>query len=128
MINYSKLIPQWCEQIQKAASKYYNLDDIIKLKDIKITLHNATWCPDCQRESIEVLAFLEANKNLNIEFELISYEDKENYKDSKTKGILPIKCLPTIIFTNAKNANEILKIEEQAIPNFKSLLIKLLED
>lgn len=126
MIDYLNLIPQWSENIQQEKENYRNLENLVKLKGVTVILHNATWCPDCKRESVSLLAFLEANKELDIKLELISYEDRELYKANKRDGKLGIECLPTIIFSRL--SNEIFRIEELASPNFKSLLTKMLKD
>ncbi|OUR94229.1 hypothetical protein A9Q84_18170 [Halobacteriovorax marinus] len=93
--------------------------------EFHITLHNATWCPDCERESTDLLAMIKVLDKSSPKLEIIHYEDRAEYKDKKDRGQLSIHCLPTIIFHD-KLQREIGRIEEQSIPSFHTVAHSLL--
>lgn len=111
MMNILKLIPAWGELIQNRSPSVFE-GELSKLDGLQITIHNATWCPDCQRETIDLLAFLLRNKIQGLQISVISYEDKQDYKNKKINNELTIRCLPTIIFL--KNNIEVHRINEKS--------------
>lgn len=98
----------WQKEIAEQQEKYCDID--LNLSDVKVELHNATWCPDCVRECSELLAIKAALGSKAPEISLISYEDKEHYMSNKAS--LDINCLPTIVFT--RNEQEFARIEEDS--------------
>lgn len=79
---------------------------------LSVDIHNATWCPDCEREVSLLLALDESAQPGFDAVNLHSYEDINVYKDGKAKGALEISCLPTLIFY--RKGEEVLRIEENS--------------
>jgi len=98
----------WQKEIAEQQEKYRSID--LNLSDVKVELHNATWCPDCVRECSELLAIKAALGSKAPEISLISYEDKEHYMSNKAN--LDVNCLPTIIFK--RKGKELKRIEENS--------------
>ncbi len=97
--------------------------DVNDFKALKVVIHNATWCPDCEREVSELLA-LDAQAIQGFDnITLYSYEDKADYKQRKAAAELPISCLPTLIFYRADQ--EVLCIKEDSAGQLSSLLQQL---
>lgn len=89
-------------------------------QSITVDIHNASWCPDCEREVSTLLA-LDAQSSQGFgELNLHSYEDKENYIAGKQSGSLSITCLPTIIFYRDKK--ELFRVEEDSQGQLITLL------
>ena len=103
--------PEWRELVQQKRDYFLKSGLSISVKDLSIEVHNATWCPDCVREVTELMALITLCQN-PITLKVISYEDREAYKDAKENGRLPIDCLPTIIFK--KSDKEICRVKESS--------------
>jgi thiol-disulfide isomerase/thioredoxin len=116
--------PEWREIVNSKLQNFSDIND--DFSSIKVVVHNGTWCPDCVRETTDLLAMVESLDNRAPSLEVIAYEDIEDYKVKKSSGTLPIKCLPTMIFY--KNGDEIGRIEEKSNPNFKALAVKILSN
>jgi thiol-disulfide isomerase/thioredoxin len=114
-----EVAPHWRQITESKTAQYKSFSK--DLSNLSIIIHNASWCPDCEREVTDLLAFLSTQKNKPHKVEIHNYEDKELYKKMKSEKNLSISCLPTIIF-NDKNSNSIATIEEQAIPNFTEFI------
>ncbi|MGB1237636.1 MAG: TlpA family protein disulfide reductase [Pseudomonadales bacterium] len=100
----------WAEQIARTrlAMEVKDAD----LSALHVQLHNATWCPDCERESTVLLALSQgAAKGFGV-LELNSYEDKAAYQSAKADGRLSVDCLPTLIVK--REGKEVLRIEEDS--------------
>ncbi len=117
-----KLVPLWQNIIDSKVALYSDIAN--DLSNIRVTVHNASWCPDCEREVTDLLALAAALKEQAPAIQIISYEDKARYKAQKAQGQLAIKCLPTIIFNDSHK--EIGRIEEQAVTSFKTDLLAML--
>lgn len=92
----------------------------LDLSKVSIEIHFSTWCPDCERELTDLFSLTE-NMNQPPKFTFFSYEDKQDYRDKKSQGLLTIKCLPTLIFT--RDNSEFLRIEEDS----KGALFSMIE-
>lgn len=103
--------PKWRELVTKKKQEFLDKNTNLKLETISIDIHNATWCPDCERETVELIALLEINST-TVEINIYSYEDLQSYKDKKKEGSLPVKCLPTFIIKS--HNKEIARIEEDS--------------
>lgn len=114
--------PEWRSLVDSKKQNYTDIRD--DYSNFRIVVHNATWCPDCVRETTELLAFVEVLGAKAPSLEIIPYEDINDYKEKKLSGVLEITCLPTIIFSN--NDGELGRIEEKSDPDFKSLALKAL--
>lgn len=77
-----------------------------------VVIHNASWCPDCEREVVELLALNELAGSGFDQITLHSYEDKAQYQARKQSGKLTVNCLPTIIIY--RDETEVIKIEEDS--------------
>lgn len=98
----------WKDEI---ANHLIKLQDVqLDLSDVSIELHNASWCPDCVRESSELLAIKQALKDKAPQIALVNYEDKEHYMANKAE--LEVNCVPTIIAS--LNGQEYARIEENS--------------
>ncbi|MBB6523872.1 thioredoxin family protein [Pseudoteredinibacter isoporae] len=98
----------WQVEISNYRSQLNGLD--LDLSDVHISLHNASWCPDCVRETSELLAIKQALKEKAPHITLISYEDKEHYMNNKSS--LEVNCVPTIIAS--RDGQEYARIEENS--------------
>ena len=83
-------------------------------------IHNASWCPDCEREVSLLLALDGQSSSGFKQISLHSYEDKESYQRLKREGSLDISCLPTLIFY--RRGTEVLRIEEDSAGQLAFLL------
>lgn len=90
------LAARWSKPIARAAQTYQG--NSLDLSQYKVELHNASWCPDCEREVSDLLGLQQANQQEFGAIELHSYENKAAYQQQKQSASLPIDCLPTIIF------------------------------
>jgi len=93
------------------------------LGKFSVVIHNASWCPDCEREVSLLLAI---DEQASVPFEnvtLYSYEDKEDYQQKKLAGELAVSCLPTLVFY--RQDEEVLRIEEDSAGQLVELLSKL---
>jgi|GEM_PF-1768115 len=106
----AKLASRWSKSIARAAQTYQ--DHELDLSQYKVELHNASWCPDCEREVSDLLGLQQANTLKFAAIELHSYENKASYQQQKQTNSLPIKCLPTIIFYRADTL--VLTVEENS--------------
>jgi thiol-disulfide isomerase/thioredoxin len=100
----------WAKPISEAKSRLSISNQ--NLQGLSVDIHNATWCPDCEREVSLLLAI---NENAQPAFDTLSlhsYEDINVYKEGKVKGTLEISCLPTLIFY--RKGEEVLRIEEDS--------------
>jgi len=118
-----KFAPHWKDVVNRKLKGIENSNQ--DLSEIKVIMHNASWCPDCEREVTELLALCESLKNKSPKLELISYEDKEEYKKKKSQGKLSITALPT--FEIIKNDILIGKIIEKSNGGFLNHLQTILE-
>lgn len=103
-----KRAPHWYEIIEKKENLFTNSN--LDLSDIKIIVHNGTWCSDCEREVTELLALCNVLKNNTPTFKLFEYEDKNLYIEQKKNDTLSVSCIPTIIFF--KDNIQVGKVEE----------------
>lgn len=113
--------PKWREFVIKRKQELLDRGVELSLGPISLDIYNATWCPDCERETVELLALLLLNST-PIDINIHSYEDIESYKEKKKEGSLPVKCLPTFIFKS--NNKEISRIEE----NSNNKLLEILKN
>ncbi len=110
----------WSASIE-AAQIGLSVEDQV-YRDIGVVVHNASWCPDCEREVSYLLAVdAQAQEGFG-DIALHSYEDKESYRLGKQSGTLPINCLPTIIFSLGDK--EFYRIEEDSAGELMSILKK----
>ncbi len=129
MISYFKLKEDWNALVKSKEASYKKFKDSKSFKNLEISLHNASWCPDCEREVTDLLAWLTTLNDETISFLAYEYEDKEKYKREKKENLLSINSLPTIIFK--KDNKEIMRIEEESRIDFLnevSILEKLIGD
>jgi len=121
-MNIYSIAPDWVSLVESKVEKFLDLKD--DYSDIEILVHNATWCPDCVRETTDLLAMQRALGKNSPSVSIIHYEDFKEYKLQKGLGTLEISCLPTIIFK--KKGVELGRIEEKSIPDFRSLALKFM--
>lgn len=100
----------WQQQIAVAAQDPQF--QACNLQGLSAVIHNATWCPDCEREVSQLLAIDKQAKSGFEKIDLHSYEDKAAYREGKQASSLPISCLPTIIFY--RDNQEVYRIEEDS--------------
>lgn len=117
-----RLAPHWRELVESKISSFSDYDK--DLGDYSVELHNATWCPDCERESSSLLAFVEALGEKAPKLIIFGYEDVEHYKKLKASNQLSISCLPTIIFKD-ENMKTVLTIHEKAESSFGEVIRKI---
>ncbi|GAA6154206.1 TlpA family protein disulfide reductase [Pseudoteredinibacter isoporae] len=98
----------WKPEIDQHLSKIQNMKQ--DFSDVEIIIHNASWCPDCVRETSELLAIKQSLQDKAPQITLISYEDKDYYMSNKAE--LDINCVPTIIAK--RNGQEYARIEENS--------------
>ncbi len=92
-------------------------------QSLTVAIHNASWCPDCEREVSQLLAVdAQAAKGFG-ELVLHSYEDIESYKAGKKAGSLSITCLPTIIFY--RDEQELFRVEEDSAGQLVAMLAQV---
>lgn len=103
--------PKWRELVNAKKVELLNQKISLDLNIDSIDIYNASWCPDCERETVELMALLLLNSS-PVKISIHSYEDLETYKENKKEGVLPIKCLPTFIFST--NDKEVVRIEENS--------------
>ena len=109
-MNLNEIELLWASEIDAAKSKLTGT--VIDLSELSVVVHNASWCPDCEREVSYLIAL---NKQASSGLEDItvhSYEDKAAYQQGKLSGELQIRCLPTLIFY--RQGKEVLRIEEDS--------------
>ena len=111
--------PKWRELVTKKKQEYLDKNANLQLQTISIDIHNATWCLDCERETVELIALIELNST-TVEINIYSYEDLQSYKDKKKEGSLPVKSLPTFIMKS--HNKEIARIEEDSNNKLLELL------
>ncbi|PIK15801.1 hypothetical protein [Halobacteriovorax sp. JY17] len=111
--------PHWEDIVELKRREFLRNENSLSLEDISIEVHNATWCPDCEREitGLMALILLSAEKPI---LKIYSYENREEYRSKKLSGLLSTECLPTIIFK--KNEVEITRVLEDS----KGRLLELL--
>ncbi len=114
--------PKWRELVDIRTKELQDKDTKLSLDSISIDIHNATWCPDCERETVELMALLSINST-PVEINIYSYEDLQDYKEKKKNGALPIKCLPTFIFK--RDSKELTRIEEDSSNKLLDILKNL---
>ena len=117
-----QIAPHWQNLVEDKSKNYSDIQG--DFSSFSIIVHNATWCPDCERETVELLALCRALGEKAPSLEIVHYEDIEEYKKAKAQKTLPISCLPTIIFL--KDENELGKIEEESDPNFRELALRFM--
>lgn len=120
-MNLNDIKKIWEENISVAKSSHSNAKN--DFQGISVSVHNATWCPDCVREVSELLALDEQANTGFEEIILHSYEDSEQYKIAKANGELSISCLPTLIFQRGEE--EVLRIEEDSNGQLANLLANI---
>mgnify|MGYP000577873826 CR=1 FL=1 len=117
-MNLDDIKELWQTAINAAKSELPFED--VSYQSLTVDIHNASWCPDCEREVSLLLALdAQASKGFG-ELVLHSYEDKESYKARKQSGSLSITCLPTIIFY--RDEKEIFRVEEDSAGQLIHLL------
>lgn len=79
---------------------------------LSAVVHNASWCPDCEREVVQLLVINELADSGFDQIILHSYEDKAQYQASKQRGELTVSCLPTILIYRGEA--EVMKVEEDS--------------
>ncbi|MEH6446621.1 MAG: hypothetical protein V7784_22215 [Oceanospirillaceae bacterium] len=111
----------WSQQIDDAKLNVPAKQD--NYNTLTVTIHNASWCPDCEREISQLLA-LDAQAEQGFDAITVhSYEDIADYKKRKIAGELAISCLPTIIVY--RQGLEVLRIEEDSAGQLSSQLQQL---
>ncbi|MFT5709124.1 MAG: thiol-disulfide isomerase/thioredoxin [Oceanospirillaceae bacterium] len=111
----------WSKQI--ADAKLNVPANLHNYKTLTVTIHNASWCPDCEREVSQLLA-LDAQAEHGFDSITVhSYEDIEDYKKRKIAGALVVTCLPTLIFY--QEGQEVLRVEEDSAGQLSSQLCQL---
>lgn len=109
-MNLNDIKQLWAAPITDAAELLTQQDN--DLSKLSVVIHNASWCPDCERE-VSLLLALDAQASHGFaNVTLHSYEDKEEYKQKKLAGELAITCLPTLIFYSQDQ--EVMRIEEDS--------------
>jgi len=111
----------WAKPIKDATETISHL--IGDLGELSVVVHNATWCPDCEREVSQLIALDEQASRRFENITLYSYEDKADYQQKKLAGELAITCLPTLIFY--KQGEEVMRIEEDSAGLLAESLLKL---
>lgn len=109
-MNLNEIKQLWRSSIALSESELSSGD--MDLSAVSVFIHNASWCPDCEREVSQLLSIDGQVSQGFREIVLESYEDKESYKAEKSKGQLKISCLPTIIFY--RKGVEVARIEEDS--------------
>lgn len=118
-----KLAPSWEDLSISKRSSYAGVT--LDLSDYTFIVHNATWCPDCERELTELMALCdELGIDRSPKLVLKSYENIEEYKVLKGRGQLEVSCLPTIEVN--KNSVVIGKVEETSSPNLLTNLVSII--
>jgi thiol-disulfide isomerase/thioredoxin len=111
----------WSTPIKDAAETVSQ--QIGDLGELSVDIHNASWCPDCEREVSLLLAIDELASRGFENMTLFSYEDKTDYRQKKLAGELSITCLPTLIFY--KQGEEVMRVEEDSAGQLVESLLKL---
>ena len=120
-MNLNDIKQLWSSSIKEATDKIsQQKNDLGKLS---VVIHNASWCPDCEREVSLLLALDHQASASFAKVTLHSYEDKEQYKQRKLAGELAISCLPTLIFY--KQDKEVMRIEEDSAGQLVEKLLRL---
>ena len=120
-MNLNDIKQLWSSSIKDAKDKIsLQKSDLGKLS---VVIHNASWCPDCEREVSQLLALDELASHSFANVTLYSYEDKEEYKQKKLAGELDVTCLPTLIFYVQNK--EVMRIEEDSAGQLVETLLKL---
>ncbi len=114
--------PKWRELVANRRNELEAKEVELSLESISIDIHNASWCPDCERETVELMALLEINSK-KVEINIYSYEDIQSYKAKKAEGSLPVKCLPTFIFK--RDGEELARVEESSGGELQEILNSL---
>ncbi|EQC47474.1 hypothetical protein [Bacteriovorax sp. Seq25_V] len=114
---------EWKTLVKQKMGSYKELNEEVDFDNLEVDIHNASWCPDCEREVTDLFAWLNVVESDLIKLNIFEYEDKELYKSQKLNGCLSIKCLPTIIFK--KSGLELLRVEEISDNNFLNEIQKL---
>ena len=111
----------WSTPIKDAAVTISH--QIGDLAELSAVVHNASWCPDCEREVSLLLAIDEQASRGFENITLYSYEDKADYQQKKLAGELAITCLPTLVFY--RQGEEVMRIEEDSAGQLVESLLKL---
>ena len=119
IVDVYKIVPNWKSLVKSQLSMFNNYPK--DLSEFSVELHNATWCPDCERESSALFAMVESLGGKAPKLKIIGYENIQEYKQLKTSKKLEISCLPTIIFKNS-NQEAVLSINEKSNPSFREVI------
>jgi len=120
-MNLNDIKQLWSSSIEQATNKISQQQ--CDLGKLSVVIHNASWCPDCEREVSLLLALNQQASRSFAEVTLYSYEDKEQYKQKKLAGELAITCLPTLIFY--QQDKEVMRIEEDSAGQLVEKLAQL---